>query len=101
MSKNFLKDESRKNWFINNALNIEDIKTGAVLRIADSLEKIEKSYVKILNDLAFYKERYHRQQDEIDKLNHKVAGLKSYITRLNNKNKSKKGGDKLSKKNNP
>jgi chromosome segregation ATPase len=66
-------------------LSTDQIKTGALLRIAHAVETVAKDRVQMEKSLNYYKEAYENSQDEIANLNHKISGYKSHITRLKNK----------------
>lgn len=63
-------------------LNIEQIQLGAVLRIADAVEKMAQNYNALLTDRDWYKRRYQEQSEVISRLQRSQAGLRGYIKRL-------------------
>ncbi len=83
--KNY-REESRKNWGSEQEANLskEQIQTGCMLRIADSLERIEKPYLQLLSELEYYKRRYDEHTEKIKRLQGTNAALKSWITRIKN-----------------
>lgn len=83
------KEESKKNYGRKDAenLSIEQLNTGCLMRIADSLEKIEKPYVEMIDALKWYKKEYLIQNEQIDKLLLSNRALKGVITRMKNKSK--------------
>lgn len=99
--KKFYKEQSRLNWYTNaDKLDIEQLKFGAILRIADSLEKIEKRYSDLINEKERFEKWYREECDRNRKLNKKISGIKSHTTRLKNIiNSSKKQVDKPKKMN--
>lgn len=81
------RNESRNNYGIHTSegINLEQINTGCLQRIADSVESMSKGYVNLekqlksaLNDSEYYKA-------ELTKQLHVNAGLKGYINRLKKK----------------
>lgn len=86
--KNY-KDESRTNWgTFEEKLTLEQINTGALLRIADAVEKsvldIDKLKLEkqsLLQSIEYYKEQRQRDKREI-------SNLKGNVTRLTNKLKA-------------
>lgn len=89
MFNNF-REESKLNWGVelenNQMLNREQIKLGAILRIADATEVMAKEHNQLLADLKYYKNRSERQSNNITKLYNINSGLRGYITRLKKKN---------------
>jgi chromosome segregation ATPase len=83
-----LKNYSRSN-FTTDQGTTEMAQLGAVLRIADSLEKIEKPFVELLEKVKNQEERMEflrmtnrKLNDENDKLTHRIRGYKGEITKL-------------------
>lgn len=56
-------------------LNLEELKVGALLRIADSLENMEQPYKDLLKTIEYYK----KFGEENKKLKRSISGLKGYI----------------------
>lgn len=81
------KEQSKANWgiFQDEGLNINQIQLGAILRIADASEKMASNYVKLENDLKFYKDRYESGQKDIEKLRRSNAALRGVIKRMKGK----------------
>lgn len=89
MGKDFknYKDESRKNWGtkeVDKQLTLEQVNTGAILRIADSLERIEQPYLQLINENQYFKRKCDRLQDEVERLRFSNRGLKGAYTKLKN-----------------
>lgn len=61
-------------------ITLEEVKTGCFLRIADSLEKMERPYVELLETIEKYKEL----EIENKSLRREISGLKGVITKLKN-----------------
>lgn len=83
------KEESKKNYGKKDAenLNLEQLNTGCLMRIADSLEKIEKPYLEMIIDLKYYEKECNRQDELINNLLLSNRALKGVITRMKNKAK--------------
>lgn len=80
------REESKINWGIATSQNLtrEQIQLGAVLRIADAVEKMAQNYDHLLSDRDWYKRRYKEQSLEISRLRRSQAALRGYIKRLKN-----------------
>lgn len=63
-------------------MTLEQIQTGAILRIADAAEKMANNYAQILSDLDWYKKRYQQEKDKNEQLRKSVASYKGHLTRL-------------------
>jgi len=82
------KKESRKNYtsgtYQKNATN-EQLQVGCLQRIADSLEKIEEPYKKLIEENQWLSKRYREVNIENEGLRHSIRGYKAAITRMKNK----------------
>lgn len=79
-----IREDSKKSWTSNNS--IEDINGGSLQRIADSLERIEKPYLKLLNDVEYYKKMANRRLMRIETLERSrntYKGLYNKLKKLN------------------
>lgn len=90
MEKNFIsyKKDSRKDWGTEKegeGLTMDQIRTGALLRIADSLENIEEPYKKLIQQNEWLSRRHKVLRAENERLRNSNAGYKSWVTRLKNK----------------
>lgn len=85
MDKKDIRGISRNDWSSEIPVNLETINTGSLQRIADSLEKMEKPFDKLIRDNEYYRERNKRQQDRIQSLERSNSALKGHITRLKKK----------------
>ena len=84
------REGSRENYgTYNENLKLDQIQLGALLRIADSLEKIEKPYADLINNAEFYKNCSQNARNRENKLKKKVAGLRGYITRIKKQGRKK------------
>lgn len=78
------KDESRRvNWGCNDrAPNTDELKLGALLRIADATEVMAREYQRLINERDMYKRWYDDVEDERDRLGRSNSALRGQITRL-------------------
>lgn len=82
-----LKNLSRRDLTCGEASH-ENIQASALMRIADAAEVMSQNYVKLQNDLDWYKKKYKERGDTIASQERSIASLKGHITRLRNKVKS-------------
>lgn len=88
MEFKYYRAESKKDYGTHSEkLSIEQIQTGALLRIADAVELMAQNYTAMQNDVKFYKERCNQLRVEIERLNRKNAALRGHLTKLKTKNK--------------
>ena len=84
-----LKKESRKEWYQGveegNKITHENLKLGCLLRIADSIENIEKPFKDILSEYERFKKIACERYAKIKKQENQIRGLKGYIKRLKKK----------------
>ena len=83
MSFKLYREESRANWGIDQGhnLNIDQIKLGALLRIADAVETMAKSYDGMRIDRDWWKGEAERRQEEVKGLRHIIRGLRGALTK--------------------
>ena len=80
------KEDSKKNYgTYSDALTLEQINTGVLMRIADSVEKMEQPYLRLIREMEYYRDQTKKLKYENDFLKNSNRGLKSYITRIKNK----------------
>lgn len=81
------RDESRTNWGTSQLgpLNLDQINTGAILRIADATEVMAKDHQDLINDRDWYKKRYEEGLEDLKKLDRKITAMKGVITKLKRK----------------
>jgi hypothetical protein len=77
-----MRELSRRNWNSIRVPEVEYINCGALLRIADSLEKIERPYAKLLEDLKWSNNQLESYRREVERLANVNAGLRGQITKL-------------------
>ncbi len=78
------RDESRKNWgtWDSGNLNLKQIQTGALLRIADASEAMAKEHNRLLASEKFERSRANRLAGEVQHLERRIAALKGVITKM-------------------
>ena len=78
------RDESRKNWGTSGpgTLNIQQIQTGALLRIADASESMAREYNRLLDEARVQRRRAENLDRQNDTLRRRVAALKGVITKM-------------------
>ena len=77
------KDEARKNWGCDDRTPDKDeLKLGALLRIADATEVMAHEYQKLINDRDLYKRWYNEARGSRDRLERSNAALRGQITKL-------------------
>lgn len=80
------KEESRKDWGINlgenEPISTANLQFGAILRIADSLEKMEVPFTALIRDNEYYKSRNKALREQIDKQAKQIAAYKGIIRRM-------------------
>jgi Mor family transcriptional regulator len=80
------KEASRKNWM--SQLEKEDdiptdqIKAGAIMRIADAVEVMAKNYAKLIRERGYFERWYKEERESKNKLNRSNSALRGHITRL-------------------
>lgn len=75
------KDESRVDWGTGNIMTIEQINTGALLRIADAVEKMAQNYDGLIRDRDYYKRESRERGLTIDRLKKSNAALRGHLKR--------------------
>lgn len=79
------REGSKTNWGTeteNGKLTVDQIQLGAVLRIADSLERIEEPYRKLIQENEWYIKRHGEHRAQIQKLRNQLRGTKAALTRI-------------------
>ena len=79
MNRIFLKEVSKKNWFIytdNNYPGDENIKLGCLMRIADATELMSINHNNLINENKFYKNLSQNQSETIRSLKNTIRTLK-------------------------
>ncbi len=81
--KNY-KDDSRKNWGTSDARNLSDdeIKLGAILRIADATEAMAKNHVQLMAQRDAFERSAKYHQSRAARLDRSNAALRGVITKL-------------------
>lgn len=81
MTQRFYKDESRKNWYREDAILDAEIKLGAILRIADATEAMAKNYTALIAERDRLKRWYESEQARCQLLNRSNAALRGCLKR--------------------
>lgn len=83
------RDESRKNYGCDvegaEGLSLERLNTGSLMRIADSLEKMEQPFTRLLDEIEYFRRRNKALNADIEFLRRSNAALKGQITKLKKK----------------
>lgn len=86
------REESKQNYGhdvpVGNRMSDESLMLGAVLRIADAVEKSVEDRRRIDSELAYYKKLCPELRQEIESLTRKISADKGVKTKLKNKIKS-------------
>lgn len=70
------------NWGSDSNPTLEQINAGSLLRIADAVEKMTKSFDNLRMDRDYWKGRAEDWESKAGRLSRKIAGLRGYITRI-------------------
>jgi hypothetical protein len=81
--------ESKKEWHVNQegALTETQIQLGAILRIADAVELMAKSYAGLISERDRYQRWYQERTAKLDRAERRIRGLQGYIKSLKKRNK--------------
>ena len=81
------RQKSRANWGRNTtqALTLDEVQLGAILRIADAAEAMAKNHVQLQSERDHYKQCCDQEQERVAKLERSNAALRGQITRLKNR----------------
>lgn len=85
------RESSRINWGTNRnseLMTLEQINTGAILRIADATELIAKRYEELIRERDYYKDEANRARNRANEANRRVIAMKGLVTKLKNKIKA-------------
>lgn len=82
--KNYREESKSLGWGSDQTqnLSLEQLQTGAILRIADATEKMAQNYARMENDLAMYKRWYEQEKATSERLYKSNAALRGHIKRL-------------------
>lgn len=83
MSHRGYREASKLDWGVDASisLNLEHVQTGAVLRIADAVEKMASRYTALIDEAERLRRYDREQRNAINRLNRRIASLKGVITR--------------------
>lgn len=80
------KEESRTNWgrtlCEKQFLSDEDLKLGALFRIADAIEIMARNHRQLIDEADKYKCWYESERKIAERLVRRTSGLRGYIKRL-------------------
>jgi len=81
---NTYKDQSRINWEPQGGreASLEELKIGAIQRIADATELMAKNYQQLIDERDRYKGYYERAREQRDKAYRRISALQGVITRM-------------------
>lgn len=86
MARINFREESRKIWIKhrseNESVTIDDLKFGAILRIADSLETIVKPHMQLLESINRLRAENRLLEDRNEKLRKQIATYRRIIRRM-------------------
>jgi hypothetical protein len=87
MEKKYFKQESRKEWFRDDDFQItnDELKLGALLRIADATELMAQNYNKLQSDLAWSEKRLKELKESYERICRSNIALRGHVTRLKTK----------------
>lgn len=79
----YIKDESRRNWTHDESkeVSFEEINTGAMLRIADAVEKMAERYTELISYTESLETRVKRLRDRNEFLERSNASLRGHLRR--------------------
>lgn len=77
------REESRSDWGARDegGFSLDQVNTGALLRIADAVEKMAESYDTMRRDRDVWKERALFARRRLDTERRRTAALRGWITR--------------------
>lgn len=87
------REKSRQSWGTSRdrSPSLEEINTGAILRIADAVEKTASSYDNMRTDRDNWKRRYEETLACTNRLVRRVSALKGIITKMKKQPAAQKG----------
>jgi plasmid maintenance system antidote protein VapI len=79
-----LKDASRSiEWMSNSeSISLDEVKAGAILRIADATEVMAQNFVRLQNERDMWQRDSEQRRDVIESLRRQNASLKGVVTKL-------------------
>lgn len=81
MATKSLREQSRIDWGhdIDKAITLEQINTGALLRIADAVEKMAQSYDNLIRDRDWQKRQRERAESDLATERRRTAALRGVL----------------------
>lgn len=84
--KNFKQESRNPNWGKSiGAINNDDLKVGALLRIADAAEAMAKRHTELINERDMYERLYRNADSDRVEYRKTISALKGVITKLKKK----------------
>jgi hypothetical protein len=82
-----LKEQSKLDWFStgDENLSLNQINTGAILRIADATELMAKDRIQMEVNLAWYEKRYDELKADNKRMAKRIAAYQGHLNRLKKK----------------
>lgn len=83
--KSYRKQSRNIDWGSEEAedsLTLKQINCGCLLRIADATELMAKNHQQLIDERDRYKRFYENEKRYANKLYHRIAGLRGYITQI-------------------
>jgi hypothetical protein len=82
--KSYMKESRDTDWGTTQSgnLTLEQIQAGAILRIADAVEKMAIRYTELIDERDRLQRWYKEKTAHNEKLEHQVRGLRGAITRM-------------------
>jgi hypothetical protein len=81
--KKYFKEESRRDFYREaDRLTFDEVRLGALMRIADSLERLEKPYLALLDKVKLYRGLYEDELERRRGLERSNRALRAWVTRL-------------------
>lgn len=88
-----LRDVSRMDWIANEKPTHEDIRTGALMRIADATETMAQEYNRLIRERDMYRRMYRQTNEKADWLARSNAALRGTITRMKRRWSERREGE--------
>lgn len=76
------REESRKNYGTSAGIDLDKLKTGALLRIADATEKMAQNYDALLQAKKSAEEGRNYWRSESERMARRINSLRGVITRM-------------------
>lgn len=78
-----LRDASRKEYLLRGeSAHTDELRTGALQRIADAVEKMAQRHTELIDERDMYKRWYDRESERRARAERRIAALQGVITRM-------------------